>query len=675
MASTVIDALVVTLGLDASSYTQGQTKARDELARTQTAEKKRTEAAVADSKEMERAAANVVQAYTKIRNEILGLFAVLMAGRGLKEFVTNITTTDAAAGYMARSLGIATDELEAWQTVAERSGGTADGITGSFQKLSQTIANAKLTGIIDQDFAQALDAIGVTLVDPLTNKIKELPKLLLDISGSQKFIQRSAPDRIALGARLGLDAGTVQTLAQNGQGRPALERELAGARQRGVATDADAERAQNLINSFRSIQQSVQDIGRSILQIIGPDLTEALKNLDRYIEDNKEAWKEDFHEAYVRLKDVAGEIDEVVKALGGWQRVTEIVFGLWIGAKFAAAMISIANMTEAIGVGLPGAFTMAGLAAEGFGVRLMAIPAFRYLILLLQMYDKIKNDIDPKTLSPNSPEWWRFSDDVQRQLPNSPMNNPQQDNSWWGSISRWWHGAPNPSAAPGAAPGAPGAPAGPSPVSATIPAEGRAFLDAIVPGESDGTYRDQLSSTGARGRYQFLNSTWNEVAAQTGRRDWTPENQDHNAWFYAQQMFRRNGGPGGDLAAFLRTGGNPAPYLNNIWTSLPGGPEQNRATPGFYDRLQSGLRRQYSEPPATLPGSTPRPPGPQSALVPMPWERYPQVASNQNVSSSQVTIGDINVTTTGANGQVIGRDISNELNRRLATMTANRGLA
>ena len=131
-----------------------------------------------------------------------------------------------------------------------------------------------------------------------------------------------------------------------------------------------------------------------------------------------------------------------------------------------------------------------------------------------------------------------------------------------------------------------------SAVNGAVPPEGRALLDSIAPGESDGSYAPQPSSSGAKGRYQFLDSTWREVAGQTHLSAPTPENQDMNAWVYAQQRYRQS--TGHDLLADLKAGTDPSAALNKTWTSLPGGAEHNNATDGFPARLRQNLHLQGS---------------------------------------------------------------------------------
>lgn len=101
----------------------------------------------------------------------------------------------------------------------------------------------------------------------------------------------------------------------------------------------------------------------------------------------------------------------------------------------------------------------------------------------------------------------------------------------------------------------------------------RALLNTIASVESDGSYnqvvyggtfdnygdhpriyktREDGRKTSAAGRYQFVASTWDEVSAQLGLTDFSPESQDKAAWHRAQWRFKKE--TGGDLNAELSSG-------------------------------------------------------------------------------------------------------------------------
>jgi len=144
--------------------------------------------------------------------------------------------------------------------------------------------------------------------------------------------------------------------------------------------------------------------------------------------------------------------------------------------------------------------------------------------------------------------------------------------------------------------------------------EARALLDAIAGSESPdyrtvygGSKFDDYSkhperdiritsgpntglTSNAAGRYQFLSTTWNDVAKQRGLKDFTPDSQDKGAWHLARRTY------GGNIRQDLRKDPlSVAARLSGQWTSLPGGIERNAATDSFEKRYRESLAKYERE--------------------------------------------------------------------------------
>lgn len=174
--------------------------------------------------------------------------------------------------------------------------------------------------------------------------------------------------------------------------------------------------------------------------------------------------------------------------------------------------------------------------------------------------------------------------------------------------------------------------------------EARALLDAIAGSESAGRYDvmygggrfdpalghphqavpittgpNKGKTSSAAGRYQFLGSTWDDVAAQHGLSDFSPQSQDLGAWFLAADEYKRD--TGRDLQADLAAGRTEAvvPSLRDVWTSLPGGIEQGQTANAFSGKIMNQPQPSLGAF-VTAPAPAPMQPAPQPmAMPPSPY--------------------------------------------------------
>ena len=87
--ATVIDALVVTLGMNAKGFKQGAAEVDSSLTHTR-------EESAKTAREMEVRGKQAAMFFSKVRNEALALLAVFTAGMGIKSFVSSTIQSTAS---------------------------------------------------------------------------------------------------------------------------------------------------------------------------------------------------------------------------------------------------------------------------------------------------------------------------------------------------------------------------------------------------------------------------------------------------------------------------------------------------------------------------------------------------------------------------------------------------
>ena len=77
--------------------------------------------------------------FAKVRTEALTFFAALLGAKGVKEFISDINTANAALGRFATNIGAGPQTIAGWQMAVERMGGTAQDASGSLDAISKAL--------------------------------------------------------------------------------------------------------------------------------------------------------------------------------------------------------------------------------------------------------------------------------------------------------------------------------------------------------------------------------------------------------------------------------------------------------------------------------------------------------------------------------------------------------
>lgn len=267
--ATVIDSLVVTLGLDPSQFAKGQHEALDAFKKTQ-------EEAVKGGKAVEEQSKKSMEALGGIKTQALELFAAFGGGAAVVDFVAKMTTADAAVGRLSRSTNASAETITKWQGVARIYGSTAEGMASSFTTISDAVAGFKVGSIspLIADF-RALGSAGGTIID--TNK--GVDQTLLDMADNLKAIHDRDPAQAGfLGRKMGLDAGLLDLLMK---GSAEVQKMLDKVHAMGPATKASTDAAGDLAKAWNTVNLAIEGKGRSGVAAVSPSLAIMLNTVSK----------------------------------------------------------------------------------------------------------------------------------------------------------------------------------------------------------------------------------------------------------------------------------------------------------------------------------------------------------------------------------------------------------
>jgi hypothetical protein len=256
--ATIIDTLIVQLGLDPSKFTEGQKKAVAEL-------KKTRESAEVTGKELQTRGKQGAEFFTQLTQKALSFFGVVGSATALVNFFKNTVLTEAATGRLAKSLGISTETLTIWQGAAKRVGGTAEDAASSIQSIVQGFQQFTLFGT--SAAIPYFRALGVALTDT-EGRMRPVSAILMEIGDRLKEM---APERaFAIGQGLGLTPGMIQLLLQE---KTALKAYLDEAERSNKITQEQAKSSQALTEQWEKNLQTLQGFGRGAVNALKPLLS------------------------------------------------------------------------------------------------------------------------------------------------------------------------------------------------------------------------------------------------------------------------------------------------------------------------------------------------------------------------------------------------------------------
>ncbi|WP_239719357.1 lytic transglycosylase domain-containing protein [Klebsiella quasipneumoniae] len=147
MAATVIDALLITLGLDTSDFRKGQKDVSDDL-------KKQREDAKNTAKEMAEQGKKAASFFSSIKTELLALTGVTVTAGGLISFVKNTTSGLMDLSIQSKALGLSARELDGVGKAAEAAGSSVEKISAALQGFQNAKQLAKV-GVYDTPVQEA----------------------------------------------------------------------------------------------------------------------------------------------------------------------------------------------------------------------------------------------------------------------------------------------------------------------------------------------------------------------------------------------------------------------------------------------------------------------------------------------------------------------------------------
>lgn len=170
--ATVIDTLIVELGLDPTKFTKGQKDAAEALRRFQQEAQK-------TSNEVESAQKKQSNIFATMKMAVAGLAAGFGA-REIFNFVAGVYRADAAVSRLGHTMNVVPRTLDVWKNVMLQVGGSTESATAAFGALSADI-NDFLAGRGGGQFQELFAALNISL-RKANDELKTMDEFFLEIT-------------------------------------------------------------------------------------------------------------------------------------------------------------------------------------------------------------------------------------------------------------------------------------------------------------------------------------------------------------------------------------------------------------------------------------------------------------------------------------------------------------
>lgn len=544
MAATVIDALLVTLGLDTSQFRKGQQEVSDDL-------KKQREDAKNTAKEMAEQGKKAASFFSSIKTELLALTGVTVTAGGLMSFVKSTTSGLMDLSIQSKALGMSAKELDGWAKSAEAAGSSAEKISAALQGFQDAKQLAKV-GVYDTPVQEAAIRLNSLTHDSFNIRDDSAQTTFRKILDSARKV--TDPDiRRQILQLVGID-DAINQRNQEGKFLPDVDRLTKSS---GI-TDASTKGAKEFTAAWAELNQSLETTKNQFYTFLIPyvrDFNVVLRDLSNWMKSHPEEMKQKVDAFFGAIESGAKMADKAAQAVGGWENAIKLLIAL----KVATWVMGITKVFTGLFALTPPAWFVAA-SAVGVGAYQNISNAATKADHTDSLWESIKQRW-------SAGGWYNNQQNIQAVSPEQRKKD-QDERSFWESTKNLLSQAVNALISPaGAASMQPNIVGGYQPnvplnaKAARLGAKGKAFLQAMAGefGSLEGKYglpAGLLSSVaatesggdpfaeskaGAKGLFQFMPGTAKDMGLK-GRDVYDPHKSAEAAAKYLRWLMDATGG-------------------------------------------------------------------------------------------------------------------------------------
>lgn len=270
--ATIIDSLLVSLGLDDADFQKKRRGVDEGLDQTRTRGQKM-------GTDIDDAVGKMGLGFSKLRGEVVGLFLAFAGAKTATSFLTNMVTQVREMGTAAQIMGVSVNTLNAWGNAAKDAGGQAADAIQAFSVVNSYFADfTRNPGNIGAH-AVLFSQLGLSGGEKDFADPEKLFGRLADQYQKEVGVARASGDPLAehrvqatFEQRLhefGITSTSMIRMIESS--REAMEREIKANKERNTVTEKDVQAAQDMTAALNHLAMSMYGVAQKMGIIQGLD--------------------------------------------------------------------------------------------------------------------------------------------------------------------------------------------------------------------------------------------------------------------------------------------------------------------------------------------------------------------------------------------------------------------
>lgn len=258
---TIIDSLIVQLGLDSKKFKSEQERVNRGLKDTGNEAKKTGD-------KLNQAGKDGAKGFKESSDGLSKLMTLMAAGYVFKRFIVDITQTNAEIYRFSRNLQQNAKDISAWGNAVEITGGDARQFRGTLSMLSKAQTELQMTG--QSGLIPYFSRFNVAMMD-VNGNARKGTDILLDLADRMQGMDRTTAYNTL--QAMGIDEGTANAMLE---GRKSLQALIDKQKEHGALTNEQAKRAEDTRRSMKEAELATRAAKNEMADGLNPVIRELL---------------------------------------------------------------------------------------------------------------------------------------------------------------------------------------------------------------------------------------------------------------------------------------------------------------------------------------------------------------------------------------------------------------